>query len=214
MLQIMKIYRLLSCLFFLSACTTETAAPGRSVIIAPQKSAAISTAPVVASVTRVARSVDAAESRAVTTGDELHKTELAIENARIVAGENAAMRAALDQVMISLQASRSSNGELLKELASLKTERSTLQSETEKLTRDAAAKESEVVGLRQALGQANQDLTAQAGTIEKLNKSNAGLIKQAASAGVYRAWVIGLAITLVILALARVALKTLKPSII
>jgi chromosome segregation ATPase len=210
----MKIYRLLSCLFFLSACTTETAAPGRSVIIAPQKSAAISTAPVVASVTRVARSVDAAESRAVTTGDELHKTELAIENARIVAGENAAMRAALDQVMISLQASRSSNGELLKELASLKTERSTLQSETEKLTRDAAAKESEVVGLRQALGQANQDLTAQAGTIEKLNKSNAGLIKQAASAGVYRAWVIGLAITLVILALARVALKTLKPSII
>jgi hypothetical protein len=191
----------------LTACAPELTAPGRPVVLAPAPTPAIKTAPVTDSTARIGQSVDKASTQAQATSTALEKASKAAADATAIPSDNIALRAALDQVVASLAAARSSNGELLKEMDTLKHERDTLSISLEGLTASIEAKEAEVTVLRQSLKQANQDLAANAVTIEKLNKSNASLLKTSASAGVYRAWVIGAVVILILIIAIKSALK-------
>jgi len=114
------------------------------------------------------------------------------EARKLTDAKNAALLAAIDDVLKQLDEAAASQKGLLAEVETLRTERDTLAKETQLLNASVTAKESEAAGLRQSLDQANATIGDAGTTIQSLNGANESLIKQSASAGVYKHWVIGL----------------------
>jgi len=182
----------LTCLT-LSACGPQTSPGAPRAIAAPPKAAPVSTAPVEASVGRVSRSVEVVAREAVAARDSMARAKASADEARkLTDAKNAALLAAIDDVLKQLDEAAASQKGLLAEVETLRTERDTLAKETQLLNASVTAKESEAAGLRQSLDQANATIGDAGTTIQSLNGANESLIKQSASAGVYKHWVIGL----------------------
>jgi len=198
-------------IFALASCSPALSPSHARTVIVPPRAVPVNVAPVAESVGRVSRSVDVVAREAVAARDSMQKAKASADEARKLAdAKNASLLAAIDDVLLELDEAGKSQKSLLAEVDTLKTERDTLAKETQMLNAAVAAKETEASGLRLSLDQANQNLTDDDKVIRGLNKSNEALLKQSASAGVYKHWCIGLAVTLLVAGLSFIALKAYR----